>query len=342
ATCLETVWVRDVTEHFEADKRGLGDHDLPDKLTFYLRRGLDDLTLNLMRNYDIDPNADIYIVQELKNGQSFLAKTNDAEKEAVAYYQDVDNMAYMTVRCAPSSNYRSIHECDRVINGNVRIGDGNYDLRPVDSDLPTGQIPNVNGKRYFLLDHANAANKDQSRKLRHDYYVKIAVLIDSGVYDLYASSLESDHSDGKSKDVRLKIREAYSHIINGVNLRYKTIEDPSLSITIILQHFTIFQRESLFPHKRSKVITNNGKKYINAHPYHDDIKQWVRTNDIDTVPTFDHAMLFTGYELYTDSIENHLISGLSDVKGVCDEVARASLVQSGHYSRTVLTATHEL
>ncbi|KAL3892112.1 hypothetical protein ACJMK2_004349, partial [Sinanodonta woodiana] len=132
ATCLETVWVRDVTEHFEADKRGLDDHDLPDKLTFVLRRRLDDLTLNLMRNYDIDPNADIYVVQELKNGQA-VAKTNDAEKEAVAYYQDVENMAYMTVRCAPSSN----HKCDRVINGNVRIGDGNYDLRRVDSDFST-------------------------------------------------------------------------------------------------------------------------------------------------------------------------------------------------------------
>ncbi|KAL3892111.1 hypothetical protein ACJMK2_004348, partial [Sinanodonta woodiana] len=111
ATGLETVWVRDVTEHIEADKRGLGDRDLPDKLTFYLRRGLDDLTLNLMRNYDIDPNAEIYVVQESKNGKSFLVKTNDAEKEAIAYYQDVENMAYMTVRCAS----RSIHECDRVI-----------------------------------------------------------------------------------------------------------------------------------------------------------------------------------------------------------------------------------
>ncbi|KAL3892127.1 hypothetical protein ACJMK2_004364, partial [Sinanodonta woodiana] len=58
ATGFETVWVRDMTEHIHADKRVLGDHYLPDQLTFKLRRGLDELTLNLMRNYDIDPNAD--------------------------------------------------------------------------------------------------------------------------------------------------------------------------------------------------------------------------------------------------------------------------------------------
>ncbi|KAL3892109.1 hypothetical protein ACJMK2_004346, partial [Sinanodonta woodiana] len=81
ATDLEIVWVRDVTEHIKSDKRGLGEHDFPDQLTFYIRRGLDDLTLNLIKNYDIDPNAEIYVVQELQNGHSFLAKTNDTEKK---------------------------------------------------------------------------------------------------------------------------------------------------------------------------------------------------------------------------------------------------------------------
>ncbi|KAL3892134.1 hypothetical protein ACJMK2_004371, partial [Sinanodonta woodiana] len=80
-TGLETVWVRDITAEFQADKRELDDSDLPDQLTFNLRRGIDDLTLKLRRNYEIDPNADIYVVQKLKNGQSFVAKTNVIEME---------------------------------------------------------------------------------------------------------------------------------------------------------------------------------------------------------------------------------------------------------------------
>ncbi|KAL3892110.1 hypothetical protein ACJMK2_004347, partial [Sinanodonta woodiana] len=127
-----------------------------------------------------------------------------------------------------------------------------------------------------------------------------------------------------------------------INLRYKTIEDPSISITIILQHFTIFQREFLFPHKLSKVITHTGKKLINAQLYSGDLKQWVKTYGKKMVPAFDHAMLFTGHELYAGSIQNSGITGLSPLKSVCDEIQKVSIIQSTHYSRTVLTAAHEL
>ncbi|KAK3576242.1 hypothetical protein CHS0354_027041, partial [Potamilus streckersoni] len=110
-TGLEMVWVRDVTAHYQANKRGLSAFDFPNQLTFHLKRGLDDVTLNLNRNYAIDPNADVYVVQNLKDGRSLLARTNKLEEEAIAYYQDIENGAYMTVRCVQRSN----HKCDRVI-----------------------------------------------------------------------------------------------------------------------------------------------------------------------------------------------------------------------------------
>ncbi|KAL3892125.1 hypothetical protein ACJMK2_004362, partial [Sinanodonta woodiana] len=176
ATGFDNVWVRDVTEEIQADKRGHGDQDLPDLLKFYIRRGLDSLTLNLIKNYEIDPNADIYVVQELKNGRSVLAKVNDKEKEVVAYYQDIANMAFVTVRCVSRSN----HKCDRVINGNVRIGDCNYDLRPAESDFPSDQtsdILSVIGKRYILLDYANVDEKDaansRATNIEEDLYVRL-------------------------------------------------------------------------------------------------------------------------------------------------------------------------
>ncbi|KAL3892143.1 hypothetical protein ACJMK2_004380, partial [Sinanodonta woodiana] len=78
---LETVWVKDMTAETKGYKRELEDYDLPDQLTFNLRRGLEDLTLKLKRNYEIDPNAVIYVVQKIKNGRSIVAKTNDLETE---------------------------------------------------------------------------------------------------------------------------------------------------------------------------------------------------------------------------------------------------------------------
>ncbi|KAL3892120.1 hypothetical protein ACJMK2_004357, partial [Sinanodonta woodiana] len=48
------------------------------------------------------------------------------------------------------------------------------------------------------------------------------------------------------------------------------------------------------------------------------------------------------YEMYKDSIDKSGIGGVSPIAGVCDVNDKVSLIQSKHYYRTVMTATHEL
>ncbi|KAK3598285.1 hypothetical protein CHS0354_019811 [Potamilus streckersoni] len=147
----EIVWLKDVTEIFHTQKRLFGDHDLPDHLTFHVRRRSGVLTLKLKRNYEIDPDADIYFVEGTKDGRSILSKTKTLECEAVAYYQDLDNRAYMTVRCIKSLN----QQCERIINGNLQIGDRSYELRPaVTGDTPANilKVTDSISRIYLLLD----------------------------------------------------------------------------------------------------------------------------------------------------------------------------------------------
>ncbi|KAK3586772.1 hypothetical protein CHS0354_016947 [Potamilus streckersoni] len=77
---LETVWLEDITI-LQSDKRTLGDPGLPAQLTYSLRRKSDFLTLQLERNYEINPNADIYVVRRTKDGRPILTKTKNLEKE---------------------------------------------------------------------------------------------------------------------------------------------------------------------------------------------------------------------------------------------------------------------
>ncbi|KAK3600752.1 hypothetical protein CHS0354_017045 [Potamilus streckersoni] len=77
----ELVWLKDVTAKFQTQKRIFGDPDLPDHLTFHVWRGSGVLTLKLKRNYEIDPNADIYVVERTKDGRSILSKTTTLERE---------------------------------------------------------------------------------------------------------------------------------------------------------------------------------------------------------------------------------------------------------------------
>ncbi|KAK3594367.1 hypothetical protein CHS0354_014073 [Potamilus streckersoni] len=280
ATGFETVWVRDVTAQFQTDKRALDDLDLPDQLTFDLRLGLDNINLNLKRNYDIDPNADIYVVQKLRNGRILLAKANELEKEAVAYYQDKDNGAYMTVRCVKRSN----HKCDRIIKGNIRIGDYNYDLRPDESDVASGhtsKVPSLIGKRYVLLDEPNIEQENIGERYDTENVIETNLIEELNARPPRFTT-QGKQNNFLPLDVFLSpyIRNLHDKRIKGENC---------YSVNNVLGRM----EELLFPHNRSKVVIANGTKYIDAYHYTADLKEWVTIVGNAILPPFDHAMLFT-------------------------------------------------
>ncbi|KAK3584052.1 hypothetical protein CHS0354_003905, partial [Potamilus streckersoni] len=77
---------------------------------------------------------------------------------AVAYYQDMDHGAYMTVKCV-----KSIHEqCERVISGILQIGDSIYQLTPEATDDRPENLLKVSiiGKRYRLLDQTHIQDEN--------------------------------------------------------------------------------------------------------------------------------------------------------------------------------------
>ncbi|KAK3598283.1 hypothetical protein CHS0354_019809 [Potamilus streckersoni] len=174
----EIVWLKDVTEIFQTQKRIFDDPDLPDHLTFHVWRGSGVLTLNLKRNYEIDPNADIYFVEVTSDDRSILSKTTTLEREAIAYYQDVDNGAYMTVRCVHSLN----QQCERIISGNIQIGDRSYELRPaVTRDTPA-KLLNVTdsiSRKYLLLDQTHLQQEN--------------LVEEKGAYDVYETHVPCKH-----------------------------------------------------------------------------------------------------------------------------------------------------
>ncbi|KAK3598241.1 hypothetical protein CHS0354_001062 [Potamilus streckersoni] len=244
---LETVWLKEATSRLKIDKRTLIDNiDLPDELTFHLRRASNGITLHLKRNRDIDPNADVYFIRTLKDGQSVMVKTQNLENEDIAYYQDMNKGAVMTVRC----DTRSSGQCGRVIYGNVRIGHKNYDLRPAETDVTSRFL----GKRYILQEEENirgdnsTTHKDiipESKKKAEEGLKALLRQFDgkhklNNVYsagDTLSSRKETAFYKGWKTG-----RNSYSEQTKlMVNMRYKTIDDPDLSISIKLRDFIFFQ-----------------------------------------------------------------------------------------------------
>ncbi|KAL3861674.1 hypothetical protein ACJMK2_007698, partial [Sinanodonta woodiana] len=123
-TDSETVWLKDVTGRFQTEKRTLSYPGLPDQLSFHIKGESHNVILNLERNNEMDPNADIYIVEKLDDGRSHLVKTENLETEDVAYYQDRENGAFVTARCVKRLN----GQCDISIVNQLYRGIGDPEI----------------------------------------------------------------------------------------------------------------------------------------------------------------------------------------------------------------------
>ncbi|KAL3861400.1 hypothetical protein ACJMK2_007435, partial [Sinanodonta woodiana] len=146
----ETVWLKDVTTRLQRDKRSIGMSDHPEKLTFLLKRNSDTLTLNLKRNDNVDPNADLYTVRNLDDGRSIVEKTVDAEKEVDQLYAGINDPnieIHVKIRgfvlCKLQGQF--IHQFSQVqiVDGSTMINATTYliDLLNMDLNGAFSQIP---------------------------------------------------------------------------------------------------------------------------------------------------------------------------------------------------------
>ncbi|KAL3836856.1 hypothetical protein ACJMK2_022267, partial [Sinanodonta woodiana] len=392
-TTLETVWLTDATE-----QGTLSNMDLPDELAFHLTRRSETLKLNLKRNYDISPKPNVYFARKMQNGTFVLLKSRNTAKQNLAYYQDIDNGAFMTVRCVKTSN----EQCDRTINGNVRIGNRNYELQPAESDVVSRNLydaPSALVRKYVLKDQTlpqreysvpnkdsayemektieqkymtllrrfqqqNNRNKllkgnktlagtkestlyksgkrDKSRQVPKFYYVKVAVLIDQGLWDFYHSTIRFVNLLTRNRLTTGKIEVWYSHVMNGVNMIYKGIEDTSIRIIVILSEFIIFKKSHEFKLHESRVVNFFGVHLVDGPRYLNDIITWDKGTDRNKKKLFSHGMLFTRYKMFLNQLSEKELSGLSFVGEVCNVGKRMSTVEKRGYVWMVHAAAHEL
>ncbi|KAL3836833.1 hypothetical protein ACJMK2_022246, partial [Sinanodonta woodiana] len=362
--------------------------DLPDELAFHLTRRSETLNLNLRRNYDINPNADVYFARKSQNGDFVLRKSRHIEKENLAYYQDIDNGAFMTVRCVKNLMNS---------NGNIRIGNIYYALQPAETDASSRYVledPDVLGRQYVLQvethplrEHSfenkdaaqemdksteqrfmtllrrfqkghrqkhvspavptlsstnvstlyNSGERDKSRKSPRTYHVKVAVVIDISLWTFYVAVVHP-----YTERATQLIHQYYSHVMNGVNMLYKGIADPSIRINVILDRFIIWKSRSDFQHVYATVIRYKEADYIQDFAYMFDIITWDNNTAVRDEPSFSHGMVFTRYKLYEHDIDDPFSGGLTSEGQVCNIGTRMSIVETIGPVWTIRTAAHEL
>lgn len=131
--------------------------------------------------------------------------------------------------------------------------------------------------------------------------------------------------------------------MNEVDLRYQSIRDEEINIHIQVTAFVIADNAQSYPWTEVRKEAAPSRDIINADTALRDFRSWVGKNV--NLPLHDHAILFTGYDLYTEVDSYKLLhtAGLAFIGSLCrpngDSV---SIVEDNGGFQNVGTAAHEL
>ncbi|KAL3875282.1 hypothetical protein ACJMK2_038204 [Sinanodonta woodiana] len=374
----EIVWLKDVTTGLQTDKRSFSDSNLPDTLTFELNRRSRAISLNLKRNHGIDPNADVYYVTNSKDGQSHLEKAQHLETEDLAYYQDINNGAFMTVKCVRRSN----GQCDRVINGNILIEDRHYDLQPAKTDITSRDLLNVPDQSplYVLRAQGNVqseklfARKDSITAIKSNVEEEVESLLGRLTYEqrdhtfpnskLFTKKGETLHNRDNQKQVYTV--EIAVMLDSGIWDFYSSLMQsslPSVTPDDVARFLRLFYSQVIngvsLPYKAIKdpgieIRVTLREFYILQRK--EDFKHSasvVKTeNGRKIIHVFKYLQDFAFWTSNNSAISDHVIlftryfmyndDGYAYFWEVCDKFLKTSVIRSRDYFMTAATAAHEL
>ncbi|KAH3796737.1 hypothetical protein DPMN_150307 [Dreissena polymorpha] len=180
----------------------------------------------------------------------------------------------------------------------------------------------------------------QKRQSTKTYAVEVLVVVDNAVWKKYYPHAVATATMTKDEATELSIRKRFSHIINGISLRFESIDDPELNIYVTITGIIIYKTIAaniLLPNAKT-VETVDGREVVDGGFYLDSLVGWLA--GLSGTPDNDHAMLFTGYDFYLNDREYSVI-GVAVMNGVCN-MYRVSLQEERDYLTTVNVAAHEL
>lgn len=346
------------------------DGGLAPLLEFNLRRRSEDIKLTLKENKRLNPNAPVYEIKKDDNGMKTLIKKEHLHIEE-RFYHDKANDGAFVVRCELSAH----GPCRRKVTGSLQLSGKYYDIVPAAEEVTKrGLDDELFGIPHHLteikpskentntvsdtLDASDAIQTEeplvqhnaepiQSNILRQLnaknvtlYDVEIMVFVDPFVYERFYEDAIPTETLNREEVTDLNIRRHFSLIINGVSLRYESIEDPDLDIFCTVSGFFLDKE----PYESEEIDTDeNGYPMAEAMNFLEMFRDWIKL--FSDLPESDHAMMFTGFELYSITEKDEIsdeTEGIAFISRACTENKTSVVQATGSFFKTTLIAAHEL
>ncbi|XP_059148521.1 A disintegrin and metalloproteinase with thrombospondin motifs like isoform X3 [Physella acuta] len=357
----------------EYTHRDVKDQHLPSSLNVTIRTPTQTAELQLEQVEHIHLGIPVYSLKIDQDGELIRTKEILKERKNVGYYQDIKNNAVIQVSKPQDSNSKK----DKLLlKGEITLGGSKYFIDSKKQIYKTGSatqeeeysleprpqqdagqcrslelqlnetikikrqnlsvVSSAYGSQHKSINRTTQTTntKRHRRQASVTYYIDVVAVVDNGAYQRFLSQANNDRQTAFHK-----LQEYYAFIFNGVDMLYRDIW-PEYEIRVRLNaiHVAETLATSEFTEKFNKGGQVDAEKAISAFKVFCVVKaNWLLR--------YDHAMLFTGYDL--TSVEYYGVSksivGLAYTTTMCQKDGTSvSIIEDMGGYEAIHTATHEL
>ncbi|KAH9504359.1 hypothetical protein Btru_063410 [Bulinus truncatus] len=199
------------------------------------------------------------------------------------------------------------------------------------------RLPKAFGHLNFTSFNWSEPLDREKRATLTDYYIDVAAIVDYTVYSRFLT--EASHS---SYTALRNIREHYAFVFTGIDMLYQSISNADYRINVRL--CKVYVTETRYA---SAFIDDHATSYgVGAATARDALQRFVHGNGNSIVGNYDHAMLFTGHDLYlidNNYRNDYSVVGIAYIGTMCSKDGTSiSVIEDRSGYSTIDTAAHEM
>lgn len=185
--------------------------------------------------------------------------------------------------------------------------------------------------RHTFQDFQDNMLHDINYSTKRPYVVEVLVLIDNSLYQKFYK-----RHGGDELETMTKLKYYFAHIVNGMDLRYSSINNTGFTISIRLAGFFIAKNVSDLPFVMTYRQGGDRRSKVDGSSTLLGLTNFLKSKK--DLPHHDHVMLFTEYDATNG---RGYILGTSYLSGICTAMSTSVIVDHGSYNSAGIAA-HEL
>ncbi|XP_061165278.1 uncharacterized protein LOC133174219 isoform X2 [Saccostrea echinata] len=302
------------------------------------------IDFDLTWNQNTETNAPIYTT----DSEGIVRIQHVPQSKEIRFYQDVENGASFMIMSNNSSScmtgiflYRkSEYIMEPETDDCLRVSDRDTKYRIIEVDrshAPFADVlkPRMDQGGLFHGTKMNRANR-KKRQINH-YKIEMFFIIDYSIYLYWYEQSKASSLTAKDEEAKGNIREFYSFVINGMDVRYKNIQTSSYTISILFSGIYIADAASKSTFTENNKIVSVSGTQIDSEVALTAVTSWLQGTP--GLPQHDHAMMFTRYDFTKGGSSDN--AGLAWLGALC--TTQSVSVVEDHFDFNVITiAAHEL